>query len=108
MPLTKNQAVIYRPFNCTTQQLESPITVPTKKLTIVEGVYSTHPAFSRYYDLAILLDIDPECQRSRILVRNSPKFAERFFNEWIPLENKYFEGTDIKKRSDLIIPVNFK
>ena len=108
LPLTKNETVNYHPFNCGTQQLESPITVPPKKLTVVEGVYSTHPAFSRYYDLALFLDITPDCQRKRILVRNSPKFAERFFNEWIPLENKYFEGTDIKKRSDLILPVKLK
>ncbi len=108
VPLTRNETVVYRPFNCETQKLEAPITVPPKKLTVVEGVYSTHPAFSRYYGLALFLDIDPAYQRQRILVRNSPQFAERFFNEWIPLENKYFAGTDIKTRSDLIIPINEK
>ncbi len=108
VPLTKNETVIYRPFDCGSQTLDDPITVPPKKLTIVEGVYSTHPAFSRYYDLAVFLDIDPEYQKKRILARNSARFAERFFNEWIPLENRYFEGTDIKKRSDLIISVNDK
>ena len=106
VPLTKNETVTYRPFDCGSQTLDDPITVPPKKLTIVEGVYSTHPAFSRYYDLAVFLDIDPEYQKKRILARNSPRFAERFFNEWIPLENRYFEGTDIKKRSDLIISIN--
>ena len=106
VPLTKNEIVTYRPFDCGSQTLDDPITVPPKKLTIVEGVYSTHPAFSRYYDLAVFLDIDPEYQKKRILARNSPRFAERFFNEWIPLENRYFEGTDIKKRSDLIISIN--
>jgi uridine kinase len=108
VPLTKNETVTYRPFDCGSQTLDDPITVLQKKLTIVEGVYSTHPAFSRYYDLAVFLDIDPEYQKKRILARNSPRFAERFFNEWIPLENRYFEGTEIKKRSDLIIPVNDK
>lgn len=106
LPLTKNGTVIYRPFNCGTQKLEEPITVPKKQLTVVEGVYSTHPAFSRYYDLAVFLDIDPETQKKRINERNSPQFAKRFFNEWIPLENTYFAGTDIKSRSDLIISIN--
>ena len=106
VPLTKNETVTYRPFDCGSQTLDDPITVLPKKLTIVEGVYSTHPAFSRYYDLAVFLDIAPEYQKKRILARNSPRFAERFFNEWIPLENRYFEGTDIKKRSDLIISIN--
>ena len=106
LQLTKNGTVIYRPFNCGTQKLEEPITVPQKQLTVVEGVYSTHPAFSRYYDLAVFLDIDPETQKKRINERNSPQFAKRFFNEWIPLENTYFAGTDIKSRSDLIISIN--
>lgn len=106
VPLTRNETAVYRPFNCGTQKLEDPITVPPKNLTIVEGVYSTHPAFSDYYGLSVLLDIDPDYQRNRILARNSPWFAERFFNEWIPLENRYFEGTDIKKRTDLIIPIH--
>lgn len=106
VPLTRNETVVYRPFNCGTQKLEDPITVESKKLTIVEGVYSTHPAFSDYYGLSVFLDIDPDYQRKRILERNSPRFAERFFNEWIPLENRYFEGTDIKKRTDLIIPIH--
>ena len=107
-PLTKNETVIYRPFDCGSQKLDDPITVPPKKLTVIEGVYSTHPAFSRYYDLAVFLDIDPDYQKKRILVRNSPRFAERFFNEWIPLENRYFEGTDIKKRSDLRLSIKEK
>lgn len=106
LPLTKNETVIYKPYNCGTQKLEEPITVAPKRLTVVEGVYSTHPAFSRYYDLAVFLDIDPETQKKRINERNSPQFAERFFNEWIPLENAYFAGTDIKSRSDLIISIN--
>ncbi len=108
VPLTKNETVTYRPFDCGSQTLDDPITVLPKKLTVVEGAYSMHPAFGRYSDLSVFLDIDPEYQKKRILMRNSPQFAERFFNEWIPLEKRYFEGTEIKKRSDLIIPVNDK
>lgn len=105
LPLTKKETVVYRPFNCGTQKLEDPITVPPRKLTVVEGAYSMHPAFGRYWNLSIFLDIDPEYQKKRIRLRNSPQFAERFFNEWIPLEKRYFEATEIQKRSDMIIPV---
>ena len=51
------------------------------------------------------LDIDPEQQRSRIMKRNSPTFAQRFFNEWIPLENRYFTETDIRARVHMTVPV---
>ena len=104
-PLMKNEIVNYRPFNCSTQTLGEVIKAIPKKLTIIEGVYSTHLAFPRYYDVAVFLDVDPECQKKRILARNGEKLAERFFGEWIPLENKYFSGTDIRKRVDLIFDV---
>ena len=105
LPLSKNKTVVYRPFDCSTQTLGEPITVPTKKLTAVEGVYSTHTAFGKYYDLAVFLDVSPEKQKERITVRNSPWLAERFFSEWIPMENVYFEKTGIKDRCDLVLPV---
>ena len=108
LPLTRNEAVVYQRFNCGTQKLEPPVTVEPKTLTVVEGAYSMHPAFGRYADLSVFLDIDPDYQKKRILLRNTPQFAERFFNEWIPLENRYFEGSEIKKRSDMIIPINEK
>lgn len=103
--LKKGETVYYRRFDCQTQALEVPVTVEPKKLTIIEGAYSMHPAFSNYYDLGVFLDIDPEHQKQRILKRNSTAMAERFFGEWIPMENTYFSETKIKDRCDLIINV---
>ena len=103
--LTNKEEICYRPFDCSTQALSEKIVLPHKYLTVVEGVYSTHPAFSDYYDYSVFLDISPELQKSRILHRNSEKLARRFFEEWIPLENTYFSATDIKNRVNLIIPV---
>ena len=104
-PISENKPIVYRPFDCSTQTLGEPVTLPQKNLTIVEGVYSMHPAFGNYYDLALFLDISPDKQRERINVRNSPWLAERFFSEWIPMENVYFEKMGIKDRCDLVIPV---
>lgn len=105
VPLRSGEAVCFRPFDCGTQALGEQITATAKKLTVVEGVYSAHPAFGKYFDLLVFLDIDPEYQKQRIIERNAPRFAERFFNEWIPLENAYFSGTDIKKHSDLTFKI---
>ena len=105
VPLQRGEAVRYRPFDCSAQTLADVITVSPCDLNVVEGVYSTHPALGKYYDLSVFLDIDPEYQRQRVIKRNSPRFAERFFNEWIPLENRYFSGTDIKERTDLILEI---
>ena len=103
--LRKNETVCYCPFDCSTQMLGDTVTAEPKSITVVEGVYSMHPAFSHYYDFAIFLDIDPAYQRERILIRNSPAMAERFFDEWIPLENRYFTGMKIKERCQILITI---
>ncbi len=106
--LVKNETVSYRPFDCSTQTLGDSITVTPKKLTVVEGVYSMHPSFGKYYNLSVFLDIAPDFQKKRIEKRNSPALAKRFFEEWIPLENTYFEKTQIKNRTDLVITITEK
>ena len=108
LPLCREERVCFRRFDCGTQTLGEPIEIAPKPLTVVEGVYSTHPYFSQYYDLSLFLDIDPELQKKRIEIRNTPSFAKRFFEEWIPLEERYFEGADVKARADMIIPVKEK
>ena len=106
--LERNKAVCFRRFDCGTQTLGEPISLAPKRLTVVEGAYSMHPSFSRYYDLSVFLDIAPDLQIKRIEARNTPSFAKRFFEEWIPLEERYFEGADVKARADMIIPVKEK
>ena len=67
----------------------APKAVPDSKKAIIEGTYSHHPYFGDPYDLKILLTVDEETQRKRILER--PAFLhKRFFEEWIPMENRYF------------------
>ena len=105
-PLTHGEPISYRRFDCMTQTLGEPVTVQKGKLTVIEGAYSLHPAFGKYYDLAIFLDISPDLQRKRITVRNAEPLAGRFFNEWIPMENAYFTATDVKARADLLIHVD--
>ncbi len=103
LPTSKREAVSYRRFNCGTQTIEEPIRVEPKRLTVIEGAYSMHPELAPYYDISVFLDISSERQRERILKRNSPEFAKRFFEEWIPLEKVYFTKTDIKNRCMLVL-----
>lgn len=104
-PLTEGRDVVYRKFDCSTGAFSEPVTVVPKKLVIVEGAYSMHPSLFKYYSLTVFLNIGRDKQRERILKRNSPTLAKRFFEEWIPMEDIYFENTDIKKRCDLIIGI---
>ena len=91
VPVQLGKPFSYRPFLCGSQTLGEPIAVSPRNLTIVEGTYSLHPYFEDPYDLKILLTVTEETQRQRIL--NRPQFLhDRFFKEWIPMENRYFEA----------------
>lgn len=103
IPLKNGEPIKYRKFDCSSMTLTDEETVIPKGLTVVEGAYSMHPELARYYDLSVFLDISPELQRDRINKRNSPEMAKRFFNEWIPLEEKYFSLTNAKNRCDISV-----
>ena len=101
-PLQSGVPFAYRPFDCKTFTLFPPVPVTPKKLTVIEGSYSMHPYFADPYDLNILLTVDPETQRQRIL--NRPALVrERFFTLWIPMENQYLETFRIGEKADLIL-----
>jgi thymidylate kinase len=100
-PLSEGKSVCFRRFDCGSQALQPPVTVTPTPLTVIEGAYSMHPELATYYDLSLFLEISPACQRERILKRNPSPWAERFFEEWIPLEQAYFERMDVKARCNL-------
>ena len=102
-PLFKGEKIKYQPFDCSVMTLLNTIEVTPKKLTVIEGVYSMHPLFLPYYDYSVFLQIDKELQKERILKRNTPAVSKRFFNEWIPMENRYFESFNIKEKCNMII-----
>lgn len=101
--LNKNKGFSYQIFDCKVQDLTEKRHITPKKLNIVEGAYSMHPILAEGYDLKIFLDIDDKTQRERILKRNSKIMYEKFINEWIPLENKYFNEFDIRNKVDIIL-----
>ncbi len=105
IPLSQKKTVCYRKFDCATRELMPPISVTPKALTVIEGAYAMHPALAGYYDLSVFLDVSPDLQRERILKRNSHHMAERFFNEWIPLERLYFLDLRVRERCDLSIEI---
>lgn len=93
----------YRIFDCSLADYAKTALVNPKKMSIIEGSYSHHPSLVTIYDMKIFLTIKSEEQRSRILARNGEKQAVRFFEEWIPMENKYFKTYNIEQNSDIVI-----
>lgn len=103
IPLCQNSTITYSRFDCSTAKLLPATRVFSTPLTVIEGAYAMHPELEKYYDLSVFLQISPEHQRLRIEKRNSPAFAHRFFEEWIPLEERYFAGMQVKDRCDFVI-----
>ena len=100
LPLSKHQSFSYRPYDCHTQNFKKPIMVQPNPVSVVEGVYSCHPALWDYYDLHIFLDVDSQTQNQRIHVRNDAETAKRFEELWIPLEEKYFSAFGAARQWD--------
>ena len=101
IPASQGRDVTFRPFDCSTMSLGDQVTVSAKPVTIVEGVYSMHPALARYMNFSVFLYADDDVRRERILRRNGIRMLRRFMEEWIPLENAYFEATCADERCTL-------
>lgn len=101
-PLAAGKAVRYRPWDCHTGDFATSRSVEPAALTVVEGSYSMHPALRGYYDLTMCLIVDPSERLRRLEARN-PRMLQRFIDEWIPLENRYFESTNTQGSVDLLV-----
>ena len=101
-PLAAGKAVRYQPWDCHTGDFATSRSVEPAALTVVEGSYSMHPALRGYYDLTMCLIVDPS-ERLRRLEARKPRMLQRFIDEWIPLENRYFESTHTQGSADLLV-----
>ncbi|MBE6561050.1 MAG: hypothetical protein E7662_07975 [Ruminococcaceae bacterium] len=91
----------YRIFDCSIMALHGERQVDSAPIRVVEGSYSTHPALGRYADITVFSDIEPSEQMDRIRLRNGEALAQRFQNEWIPMEESYFDTYSIREKADI-------
>lgn len=100
LPLKTGVPFSYHPYDCSTGSLKAPVAVEPRAIAIIEGTYSQHPYFEDPYDLRVFLKVSPEVRQNRILQR--PAFLHRrFFEEWIPMEQRYFNEFGIEEKADL-------
>jgi uridine kinase len=101
VPLQKGIPFSFRPYDCAIDGLKEPVILVPKALTVVEGAYCMHRDLPDIYDLKVYFHIDAARQKRRIKKRNSPDAYERFLTQWVPMENRYLKGHDVKKRCGL-------
>ena len=102
VPLSKREPFSYRPYDCSTASLGEPVPVVPSPICVVEGSYSLHPNFDQFYDLRVFLTLNKEEQLKRLLKRSGPEKLKRFQNEWIPMEEKYFDFFKIQEKCDFV------
>lgn len=103
VPWQRGEDIALRRYDCHTGTLLPPVTVSAGRLTVVEGVYSCHPALRESYHAAVFLRLTPEAQRRRVTAREGEEQWKRFENEWIPLENAYFSACGVAAGCDLCL-----
>lgn len=96
---TNQKQVLIRCFDCQKQTYYHKEIILKNKV-ILEGVYSYHPHFNEYIDYLGYIYIDEKTQMQRVEQR---RMKERFINEWIPLENKYFNFYKLENICNILI-----
>ena len=102
-PMAAGADFTYTPFSCQEQALLPEKVAVSGRLVVVEGAYALLPAWGRYWDLALFLQVSMEEQQGRLLLRNGAKGMVPFLTRWIPREEAYFQACDVKARCDAIV-----
>jgi len=102
-PLAEGQDFAYRAFSCQEQALLPEAVSVSGRLVVVEGAYALLPAWGKYWDLALFLQVSQEEQQGRLLLRNGARGMVPFLTRWIPREESYFAACDVKNRCDEIV-----
>lgn len=101
-PAQTGAPINYRPYDCQTAAFGAPHSLPSARLTIIEGSYALHPTLAAAYDLKIFLMVSPAEQAARLQAREGDYYPN-FVSRWIPLEEQYLQKCGVNATADLII-----
>lgn len=102
-PIDEKKPSIIKKMDLSTHSLLAPITIPYKKISIIEGAYSMHPYIINRYDLKVFMKTSYFKQIHRIRQRNGFRKLLQFLTKWIPMENKYFKTLEIESKADIVL-----
>lgn len=94
-----NSTITYTIFDCQTQTYKQK-TIEIKDKVLLVGVYSYHHKVRKYIDKLAYLLINKDTQLQRLKQR---KMYLRFINEWVPMEEKYYNSFDFIGNCDILI-----
>lgn len=102
LPAKAGEQVVYCPYDCQVGRMKEKQIFKPSRLTVVEGSYSHHPLLAGDYDLKIFLTCSGKEQESRLRAREGSYFTA-FKEQWIPMEENYFEHFAVETGSDIVV-----
>lgn len=75
-PARQGADITFRAFDCRSQSLRAPQTVPFAPITVVEGSYALHPSLAGVYDRKIFLTCPADEQERRLRAREAAHYAD--------------------------------
>lgn len=110
VPLTADNAVVYRPFLCMEQEYDSVVSLKKTGVNVIEGTYACHPVLREIYAkltdwevITLFMDIDDRNQRDRVRGRVGELRFKLFEDKWIPRERDYFSAYSVREYCDYSI-----
>ena len=102
-PIRQGKGPEYGVFDCSVMAVNKTVRAEVRDVVIVEGAYALHPELRDFFHLKVLVTVDGDTQRERIRKRNGEQMLRRFLEEWIPLEQTYFEACAVRDCCDIIL-----
>lgn len=92
----------YNKYDCTSKTYTDELIPKVTSTILFEGVYSANPILRDFLSGIIYIHINDDIQQDRLMRRNRFLY-NRFVNEWIPREKRYFEKYNIIANADIIV-----
>lgn len=102
-PLLRGETVRYRPWQCRSACFGPEVVLPPAPLVVVEGAYALRPNLRDAYDLRIFLTAPWAVRQARLRQRGGEGCLQRFLDQWIPLENQYFQAFQVPQCCHMIL-----
>lgn len=105
LPFRAGRPICYQPFNWNTMEgLDpEPITLESSNVLILDGAYSTRAELADYLDLTVLVTLDDEVRRRRIMDREGEEWTLEWFTVWDAAEDLYFGEIRRESEFDIVI-----
>ncbi|MEM9561062.1 MAG: hypothetical protein AAGA93_00500 [Actinomycetota bacterium] len=82
---------------------ETTLTCRPSPVVVLEGVYSGRPELDDLVDLRVLLDVDADERRRRLVAREGEAYADAWFGRWTEAEEHYFGAVRPPTDFDLVL-----